>query len=147
MLDETNMYAAVEASISVDGPFAETNNRVVPLHPASNDIEIPGTIWRIMFICYGIFFGGLLIATGRDTEALMMIIISIGYAIMFFGLGSILVGLDGDTDRPSKPGDDPVLHTWCGPMSRTAVAAQVLTIPICFAFFGMTIAVIRIAIG
>lgn len=147
MLDETNLYAAVEAATPTDLHDTQPDNRSAPAHPESNNMEIPGAIWRIMFICYGIFFGGLLWATGRDTGALFMIAVSIGYAVMFFGLSTVLIGLDGKVHRPMKPGPDSMLQTWSGPMSSTAVASQVLTIPICFAFFGLAIVVIRASVG
>lgn len=147
MLDETNMYAVTEVPIAVHTDFDGPKIPSVPVHPEGNNMEIPGGIWRIMFICYGIFFGGLLLATGRDTAALMMITISIGYAVMFFGLNIVLIGLDGKGQHTVKPGPDSDLQTWCGPMSPHAVAGQILTIPICFAFFGIAIVIIRAWVG
>lgn len=139
MLDETNMYAAAEAPTAVTLYPAGSDIRPVPAHPESNDTQIPRPIWRIMFLCYGIFFAGLLAATGRGTEAIFLISICIGYAVMFFGLASILVGLDGKDHHLPAPNRNRVLQTWGGPMSPTAVAGQILTIPVCFALFGIAL--------
>lgn len=147
MLDETNMYAAAEAPTRIDLHRPGSGNRAARAHPESNDPQIPGHIWRIMFICYGLFFAGLLAATGRGTEAIFLISICIGYAVIFFGLASILVGLDGKEHRPPAPGKNQVLETWGGPMSPTAVAGQILTIPICFALFGIALVGIRAWVG
>lgn len=110
--------------------------------PEHSDLELPGWIWGTMAACYALFFGGLLAGTGHDGEALFAIVISIGYAVMYFGTASLLVG-----QRPARRksafarGIGP-LQTWTGPMDRTAVAAQILTVPACLAFFGIAIAII-----
>lgn len=111
--------------------------------PEAVDLEMPGWIWGTMALCYGLFFGGLIAATGHDGEALFAIAISIGYAAMYFGTAAVLFGVD----RPSRPsafarGLAP-LNTWSGPMTTPAAAAQVLIVPACLAIFGVGVAVIR----
>ncbi len=147
MLDEMNVYAAIEAPERSVHELDTRPSPAVPVHPAHNALQVPAAIWRAMFGCYGIFLGGLLYATGRDGEALFMIAISAGYTIMYFGLSGVLIGLDGHGARDGRiaPGGD--LDTWTGPMSPGAVAGQILTIPICLAIFGVVIAVIRATVG
>lgn len=147
MLDEMNLYAAIEApDCSAIDPGAR-RAAPIPDHPAHNALQVPAAIWRVMFGCYGIFLGGLLYATGRDGEALFMIAISTGYNILYFGLSGVLIGLDGHGARDGRIAAGSDLDTWTGPMSPGAVAGQILTIPICLAVFGIIIAVIRAVVG
>lgn len=116
------------------------------LAPEPVDLEMPGWIWGTMFACYGTFFGGLVAATGHDAEAVFMLVISIGYAVMYFGTAAALFGVD----PPKAPslfarGLAP-LQTWTGPMNTRAVAAQVLAVPAFLAAFGLAAAVIRAVI-
>ena len=114
----------------------------VPAQPEHAGLELPGWIWSVMALCYGLFFGGLLVGTGRDGEALFAIVISIGYAAMYFGTARILLGLKPATVPSVFARGMAPLQTWTGPMDLQAVAAQVLTVPACLAFFGTAIAVI-----
>ncbi len=117
----------------------------VPRHvqPERADLEMPRWIWRAMAGCYGVFFSGLLIATGHDRAALFMIAISVAYAAMYFGTASVLFAQNpAKTPSPFARGIGP-LATWTGPMDTTTVAAQVLTVPACFALFGVALVVIR----
>lgn len=111
------------------------------------DLEMPGWIWRVMIAAYGTYFAGLLIATGRDREALFALTVSFGFAVIYFSTSGLLAGLN-PSRRPSlfSRGLAP-LQTWTGPMSTGAVAAQVLTVPLCLAFFGLAFAVIRAVVG
>ncbi len=147
MLDEMNLYAAIEAPGRGDSDTVERRPLSIPAHPAHNALQVPAAIWRVMFGCYGIFLGGLLYATGRDGEALFMIAISVAYTILYFGLSGVLIGLDGHGTRNGRIAAGGYLDTWTGPMSPGAVAAQILTIPVCLAFFGVAVAVIRGLVG
>lgn len=147
MLDEMNLYAAIEAPGRGDSDTVERRPLSIPAHPAHNALQVPAAIWRVMFGCYGIFLGGLLYATGRDGEALFMIAISAAYTILYFGLSGVLIGLDGHGARDGRIATAGDLDTWTGTMSPGAVAAQILTIPICLAFFGVAVAVIRGQVG
>lgn len=113
--------------------------------PETVDLELPGWIWGTMFACYATFLAGLVAATGHSGEAIFVLAISIGYFGMFFGTAGILFGVS----RPAMPsafarGLAP-LQTWTGPMDTKTVAAQVLTVPACLAFFGVAAAIIRVA--
>lgn len=119
---------------------------VAPVQSETVDLEIPGWIWGTMALCYGLFFGGLFAASGHDGEAIFAILISLGYAAMYFGTATLLFGMNPPR-LPSafKRGQAP-LQTWTGTMDTTAVAAQILTVPACLAFFGIAAAVIRAAV-
>lgn len=116
------------------------------VQPEGVDLEMPAWIWGSMAACYGTFFGGLIAATGHDGEALFALAISIGYALMYFGSAAALFGVDRPVRRSAFARGIGPLQTWTGPMDTPAVAAQVLTVPACLAFFGLAAAVIRAAV-
>lgn len=104
--------------------------------------QLPGWIWKSMLGCYAVFFMAIALATGRDGSALFAIAISVGYAVMYFGLGWWVSRIKG-RERPSplleKGG---VLQTWCGPMDMTSVAGQVLAVPACIALFALAVMIV-----
>lgn len=116
------------------------------LQPEKTDLEMPASIWIAMFAAYTIFFGGLIAATAHDTGTIFVIIISILYALMYFGCASVLF----NQNRPKQPSlfsrGLGSLATYTGPMDKEAVVGQVLTIPACLAVFGVTMAVFRAVI-
>jgi hypothetical protein len=121
-------------------------NAATPVQPETVDLEIPGWIWGTMALCYGLFFGGLFAASGHDGEAIFAIVISLGYAVMYFGTASILFGMNPPRQPSAFMRGLAPLQTWTGEMDTTAVAAQILTVPACLAFFGIAAAIIRAAI-
>ena len=120
---------------------------VTSVQPEKVDLELPGWIWGNMAACYGLFFGGLFAASGHDGEAIFAIAISLGYAAMYFGTASILFGMNPPRQPSAFVRGLAPLQTWTGPMDTRAVAAQVLTVPACLAFFGLAAAVIRAAVA
>lgn len=108
---------------------------------------MPGWIWRTMLGAYAVFFGGLFLATGRDSASIFVLVISIGYTIVYFGTARVLLEVNPapSPDRFERGLGD--MQTWTGPMSRGAVAAQVLTVPLCLALFGLAIVFIRNTVG
>lgn len=114
--------------------------------PEHAGLELPGWIWSTMGLCYGLFFAGLLLGTGHDGEALFALTVSIGYAAMYFGTAGMLFGLKPAPQRSAFARGVGPLQTWTGPMDTKAVAAQILTVPACLAFFGIAIAAIRSAL-
>lgn len=145
MFDETNLAAIApvcDHAPTVDGGVAPS----APAQPEHSDLEFPAWVWRTMFACYGLFFLGLTLATGRDTEALFIISICAAYAVMYFSSSAVLVRLKSEGHVSAFSQGRGPLQTLTGPMSIGAVAGQVLTIPICFALFGLAVAVIRVAV-
>lgn len=135
---DVNQLRAVDA-VSVESATSPTAE-----HGGSG---MPGWIWQTMLGAYALFFGGLFLATGRDSASIFVLVISIGYTIMYFGTARVLLEVNPapTPDRFERGLDD--LQTWTGPMSRGAVAAQVLTVPLCLALFGLAIMIIRTAVG
>lgn len=107
------------------------------------DLEMPASIWIMMFAAYAIFFGGLIAATAHDNGTAFVIVISILYTMMYFGVASVLFK-QNNPEQPSlfARGLAP-LQTYTGPMGKSAVVGQVLTIPACLAIFGVAMAIFR----
>ncbi len=109
--------------------------------------EFPAWIWGTMIAAYAVFFTGMILATGRDGDTRFVLVISIGFALVYFTCARLLLALKparsaSDFSRRLKP-----LQTWTGTMGMGAVAAQVLTVPLCIAFFGLAILAIRAFVG
>lgn len=94
-----------------------------------------------MFGCYAIFFGLILLATGRGKHAYFAICISILYTMMYFSTAAVISSIKGK-ERSSPLSRGQMLQTYTGPMSLAAVTGQVLAIPIALAIFAIGIALI-----
>lgn len=109
----------------------------------TTDLEMPASVWIIMFGAYAIFFAGLISATAHDGGTVLVIAISILYTIMYFGVASVLFSQNkGQQLSPFARGLAP-LQTYTGAMDKGAVFGQILTIPACLALFGVTMAIFR----
>lgn len=112
--------------------------------------QIPARIWATMFACYGLFFAGIIAATGEGGHARFAIVISILYTGMYFGMARILSRLAGK--QPDSPldtqgrADEPVLQTCYGPMNGRAVAAQILIVPIALVIFAVGFLIVRMIV-
>lgn len=108
--------------------------------------EIPGRLWLTMVACYGVFLSALLIATGGG-ESTLNIAISAFYMVMFFGLVKVLVRHGPKQGHSPLDGPNRVLQTLYGPLGEREIAAQMLVVPLCVAFFGIAILVIRLCVA
>lgn len=130
------------AKIISGNELAQIAEAVSGFEPAHSDFEFPRWIWGVMFAGYATFFAGLLAGTARDGKTAFAIVISILFAVMFFGTASILANIDRRcVGAFSLSGGK--LQTCTGPMGLTAVAGQVLAIPVLLGIFGIVIAIIR----
>lgn len=139
MFDRNVSLTAVEEIVfpvqDLPSPAAE---RAAPERP--DGFQLPFSIWLSMFACYGTFIGALALATGGSGPAKLVLAISVGFMLAYFGVGSI-IARQGSRDRKEASEARP-LQTIYGPMSMGAVRAQILTVPIALVFFGMSILVI-----
>lgn len=141
-------FAAEAIAIADHVASAATTTFPAPnvVQPEKTDLEMPKSIWITMFAAYVVFFAGLIAATARDNMTIFVIIISILYTLMYFGVASVLF----NQNRPNQTslfarGLGP-LATYTGSMDKAAVVGQVLTIPACLALFGLTMAIFRAVI-
>lgn len=140
--------ATLEALSAVEGQLVsmrkdEPDAPVPPQPITQGGFDQPAWMWTAMFGCYAVFFLSIILATGRDVEAIFVIVISILYALFYFGVAGVLGALQGPGKGSPLERGNGVMETWTGPMSRSAVAAQILGVPLALAFFGLMFAVIR----
>ena len=109
--------------------------------------QLPRWMWHAMFACYAVFFLGIGAATGRDTAALFALAISLFYVLMFFGTVGVLGAQKGREHASPLDREGGLLDTWTGPMDRRSVVAQILAVPVGFAFLGVTVFLVRILSG
>lgn len=136
--------ASIETLSAVQGPIVAPDERPTI---TQGGFDQPGWMWTAMFGCYAVFFLSIVLATGRDLEAIFVIIVSILYALFYFGVAGVLGALQGPGKGSPLERGDGVMQTWTGPMSRSAVAAQILGVPLALAFFGMMFAIIRAVVA
>jgi hypothetical protein len=105
--------------------------------------EVPTRLWVGMVGCYAVFLSALLFATGGG-ESTLNIAVSAFYMVMFFGLVKLLVRHGPKQGRSPLDGPSRTLQTLYGPLGEREVAAQMLVVPLCVAFFGVAILVIRL---
>ena len=148
MLDELQNAALVEQTpVPLDAARPVRIIPDIPVQPEATDLQIPKSVWHVMWACYALFFLGLLAAIGTELSGLFMLTISAAYTFMFFGTAAVLFGLNPPRKKSHFEHGIGVLETWTGPMSRSAVAGQILAVPLCIALFGISIAVIARAVG
>jgi len=99
---------------------------------------MPRGIWPIMFASYAIFYAVMALAAGRDGTTLMMLVISAGYTVIYFGTAALLDRVNS-AGRPRRAARD--FDTCTGRMSYRAGFAQILAVPILVAIFGVCIAI------
>lgn len=143
MLHEREVLA--NARIVSADEFASLIDRNIPTHPEHSSFEFPGWIWGSMLASYAIFFSAMFATTSSSGPAIFAVTVSLLYTAMYFGSARLLAQIDRRKVR-SFDRRGGVLDTWTGPMSTRSVAAQVLVVPLCVAFFGISIAVIKASI-
>ena len=140
MLLETHNIAGV-TDTSEHQPHIEEHAYQLPAYTQEiRTFDTPRSIWIAMLASYAIFFLGLALATGRDRITLFMIVVSAGYACMYFGTAYALNSIS----RSGRTEPVPVeFDTYAGKLSYWASFAQMLTVPMLVALFAMVIAIIR----
>jgi len=146
LLDEINL-AAQGGEDHNDVNLASESIAVTATQPEARSFGLPAVIWTSMAISYVIFFGGLVLGAGHDGKAIFMIVISMLYAVMYFGTATALNTV-GSARRKGLKSQwiEGKFQTLTGPMSFGAVYGQILTVPLMFAFFGVAIAIIRLVV-
>ena len=138
MLMNHNILAAQTDVIEYDLP---TDSVLIAAHRTSEPrtFELPMSIWYAMFVCYAVFFSALLMVTGTDGGTVYVIAISIGYTAMYFGTAALLNSVSSPAPVANPYGD---IDTFTGRIGFVAAAAQILTVPILVALFGVVTSII-----
>lgn len=108
--------------------------------------EVPGRLWVTMVGCYAVFIIAMMIGLGGG-ESTFYIIVSGLYFAMFFGLVATLVRHGPKQGRSPVDGASRTMETLYGPLKAGEVTAQMLVVPLCVAFFGIAILIIRLSVG
>lgn len=105
--------------------------------------EIPARLWYAMVLCYGLFLAFMLAALGGGYSTLVLVVAA-GFVAMFFGTAKAM--LDQGPVQPRSPLDigNFRLPTLGGDMKEREVAIQMLIVPVCAAFFGFVVLLIRL---
>ena len=109
--------------------------------------ELPASVWVTMFASYAVFFAALFIATGHGIAAILALVISIAYTVMYFGTAAVLNGV-GAAERKALPPAEAIggIATQTGWMDNRAAFAQILVVPILLAVFACAFAIIRVLV-
>ena len=126
---------------------AEVNDNEVELAAGEQRLfEIPARMWTAMIACYGLFFTAMFAAMGGG-YATLVLVVSVFFVAMFFGTTRIMLNHGPVQPRSPLDGPDRALRTLTGALSEREVAAQMLIVPACVAFFGFAILLIRVWVG
>ena len=138
MLMNHNILAAHTDAIDYVLP---TDSVLIAAHRTSESrtFELPMSIWYAMFVCYAVFFSALLMVTATDGGTLYVIAISIGYTVMYFGTAALLNSVSSAPPVANRYGD---IDTFTGRIGFVAATAQILTVPIMVALFGVVTSII-----
>lgn len=146
LLDENNMAVQSEEFVFESSP-SPVPAQAIAIQPEPRTFGIPPVIWGSMAVSYIVFFGGLVLGTGHDGRAMFMIVISVLYALMYFGTAYALnsLGASGRSKLASQ-WKEGKFDTHTGRMSFGSVFGQMLVVPMTFALFGTGIAIIRFVV-
>ncbi len=142
LLDENELAVLSEDYYHELAPY-KLAALTAPVQPEARTFGIPAIIWGSMAASYALFFFGLILGTGHDGRAMFMIAISLLYTLMYFGTAFALNSLSASGRHEKSQWIKGKFDTFTGRMSFGAVYGQMLIVPMVFAFFGISIAVIR----
>lgn len=105
--------------------------------PANDNIslfgDIPQWIWVVFLSAWALLFSFFVLFLATNLEAAFAVTIAVFFALMAFGLPAVLAA----QSKCGKYDCKGVIHTRTGPLTVTAAAIQILTIPIA-AVIGLT---------
>ena len=104
------------------------------------------TAGPIMMACYGIAFAAAVVTFMGSGEALFAVIISIGFAVMFFTMPLLMMRVRARHDARWQPADryrqSDQVDTYTGPMERTSAVTHMVIVPIAVAIAFVSFSVI-----
>lgn len=135
---------AAESGLQAAEPAADRPR--APSHEMRT-FDLPPPFYIAMFACYAIFFGALALLVGGTFDALGMVIISVCFAIMYFGTATVMVGM-ARSHRQALGGVSEAasgrVETLTGSLSYGAAAVQILIVPSVLGLFGLGVLAIRV---
>lgn len=141
-------YPGVTYDIAdVDFP-SKLDDRLIPNTPREGErrtFELPAIVWKVMVSCYAIFLAAMLGSLGGG-RASFAIAVSAVYVSMFFGVAALMARHGPRQSHSVLDQNRGELQTIYGPMSRNAVFAQILVVPIAVALFGVIFVGVHLAL-
>jgi len=113
--------------------------------PGARSFELPKGIFVAMAAAYLLFIGAMTAAFGSGEGMPLLLTICGVYLAMYLGVPALFGAVDTGIRQPSLDWQQfrrRGLDTLDGPLTAGAVAAQVLIVPACVAFFGLAVLVI-----
>jgi hypothetical protein len=108
--------------------------------------EIPGRFWTAMIGFYGIFLAAMIGAFGGGYGTFVLVVAAF-FVVMFFGTTGVMLKQGPAQARSPLDGPDRTLSTLNGPLKIREVAVQMLIVPACAAFLGITVFLIRLIVA
>jgi hypothetical protein len=124
----------------------DNENTVELLAGEQRHFEVPSRLWVAMIALYGVFFAAMFAAVGGG-YATLVLVVSLFFVAMFFGTTKVMLGQGPIQARSPLDGPTRRLPTLAGALREGEVAAQMLIVPACVAFFGVAILVIRLLVA
>lgn len=88
--------------------------------------DIPGWIWKVFLGAWATFFGLMFVFFATSPMALFMVMVSILFGVMIFGLTRALAAQSQCADYTCKGAID----TYTGPLSAREAGVQIALIPV-----------------
>jgi len=141
--DEVQSTVAVESAdilpFEVQSALADVN----PVMGAPSTPDVPGTVGGLVAASYFALLGALFFATAGSKHSIFMISIAVFFAIVFFTVPRIFLGVEPRTTRPSMMRFmDDGIQTYTGHCSGSAALVQMLIVPVALTFCVLAMGVI-----
>ena len=106
----------------------------IEVEAADYDDGLLGVAGRVMVACYAAVFAIALFTFWRTGETLFAVAIGIGFALIYFGIPAVMMGVRSALDQRWQKDSDrrtsPIVDVWTGPIRRWEAIAQIISIPI-----------------
>lgn len=139
---QENHSPAVEATelpIEIQYALSDMN----PVMGAPSTPDVPGAVGGLIAASYFALLGALFLATAGSAHSIFMIAIAVFFAIMFFAVPRVFLGIEPATARPSLMRFmDEGLRTYTGHCSGSAALVQMLVVPVALTFGVLAIGVV-----
>lgn len=148
MFEERPHFPVEQAEAAVfthETPVAQEAAVARPAPAPYLGFQLPRWVWSGMIASYVVFFAAITVTTWGSGHALFAIVVSILYAVMFFGLARVISKQAGREQASPLARHEP-LQTWSGPMQPGAVYGQILVVPAAIACFAVGIAVVKVMV-
>jgi hypothetical protein len=144
MLQTLERRAEARTTKTVSAPPSDTDE--LPRTFVEQDDGLLATAGPIMMLCYGIAFLTAVLTFMHKGEALIAVVISIGFAVMFFTIPLLMMRLRARHDtrwrRAERHRQSDHVDTYTGLIDRTSAVSHMVIVPVGVALAFISFAVI-----